>query len=132
MNRWSSYLLSIVVCLIAAGAATSFALAQTGTKHTNQVQSTQMPTPAALPTPSSTPSATPTPIPVATSTPLPQRTAITNGFVHMRAAKSTSSAIVVDLQGGTAVVLGNDETSLWQQVNYGSYAGYLWKSYLNY
>jgi hypothetical protein len=135
MNRWSSLLLTAVFCLIMAGGATSITLAHAGSKRTAAVHQlpSASPTPSATPLPSSTPSATPTPTPVATplSTPT-QRTAVTNGFVHMRVGKSTSSAIVVDLQAGSTVVLGSDETSLWQESTFGSYHGYIWKSYLNY
>ena len=134
MNRWSSFLLTGVFCLIVAGAATSLALARSSTKRSVSVQQTPIPSATPKPTPSITPSPTPiaTPTPAATPTPIAERTAVTNGFVHMRADKSTSSAIVVDLQGGTRVVLGSDETSLWQEAIFGSYHGYIWKSYLNY
>ena len=128
MNRWSSILLTAVFCLIVAGVATKLALGNSGAKRTAPIHVAASPSP----TPTPTPSATPTPTPLPTATPVAQRTAVTNGFVHMRADKSTSSAIVVDLQGGTTVVLGSDETSLWQQASYGSYSGYIWKGYLNY
>jgi uncharacterized protein YgiM (DUF1202 family) len=132
MNRGSSLLLTMVFCLIVALGATQIVLARSGAKRTAIVHEARTPSPT--PTPSSTPTGTPVPLlePVSTPTPVPQRTAVTNGFVHMRAEKSTSSAIVVDLQGGTTVVLHNDETSLWQAVSFGSYNGYVWKSYLTY
>ncbi len=132
MNRGSSLLLTMVFCLVVALGATQIVMARSGAKRTAVVHEARTPAPA--PTPSSTPMATPVPPPepIATPTPATQRTAITNGFVHMRAEKSTSSAIVVDLQAGTTVVLHNDETSLWQAVSFGSYNGYVWKSYLTY
>lgn len=135
MNRWSSLLLTAVFCLIVAGGATSIAMAYAGSKRTAEVHQTQVPLPtpssrtSLTPTPSATPSVIPAPTPV--STPV-QHTAVTNGFVHMRADKSTSATIVVDLQGGSTVVLGSGETSLWQEATFGSYHGYIWKSYLNY
>ena len=129
MNRWSANLLTIVFCIIVAGLATKLALAQADGRKV-AVRATPTPTPVVTPTPTATPTATPAPTPV--PTPVGQRTATTNDFVHMRADKSTSSAIVTDLQGGTVVVLGNDATSLWQEATYGQYHGYIWKSYLNY
>jgi hypothetical protein len=131
VNRWSSNLLTIAFCLIVAGLGTKFALVQADAR---KVAAAPKPSPSSTPAPTPTPTPVPTPsaTPVATPTPVAERKAVTNGFVHMRAAKSTSSAIVVDLQGGTVVTLGSDETSLWQEVYYGAYHGYIWKGYLNY
>lgn len=136
MNRWSSYLLTIAFALVVAGGATKYTLTQhdkvagTMVLPTATVQPSPTATPIVIPSP--TPNPTPVPMPAATTTPIPQRTAVTNSFVHMRSAKSTASPIVVDLLGGTRVVLDSDETSLWQAVSYGSYHGYVWKSYLSY
>jgi N-acetylmuramoyl-L-alanine amidase len=83
------------------------------------------PTPAvsATPAPSLSPSVTPAPAgPVA----------VTNGFVHMRAAASTSSAILTDLQEGTTVTLLQYSDASWQQVSFNGQTGYIFKSYLRY
>lgn len=132
MNRWSSLLLTAAFCLIVAGFATQAALSNANPTVTVKPSPTPTPSATPSPTPTPTPVATPLPTPVATPTPIAQRTAVTNGFVRMRAGKSTSSAIVTELQGGSTVILGNDETSLWQQASYGQFSGYIWKSYLNY
>lgn len=85
------------------------------------------------PTASATPTATPTPTPTDTPTPTPViATATTNGFVHMRASATTASAIVIDLNAGTVVELLPYRDSLWQQVRYQGYTGYLWRAYLTY
>jgi hypothetical protein len=89
------------------------------------------------PAPSHTPTPTPTPSPSATATPTPSatptpRTAVTNGFVHLRAAASTSSAIVANLDGGTTVQLGSYVDSQWQGVVVNGQSGYIFRSYLNY
>jgi uncharacterized protein YgiM (DUF1202 family) len=87
----------------------------------------------ASPTPSATPS--PTPVPTAAATPVPAPTlpsATTNSFVHMRAGKSTSTAILTDLDGGTVVQVLPDSDAQWQQVQYNGLTGYIFKSYLNF
>ncbi len=88
---------------------------------------TSTPAPS-TPIPASSPSpATPTP----SSTPVVS-TATTNGFVHMRAGKSTSTAILTDLNGGTVVELLSDSDTQWQQVSYNGLTGYIFKTYLTY
>jgi uncharacterized protein YgiM (DUF1202 family) len=76
---------------------------------------------------------TPTPAPAITATPSPAiPTATTSSFVHMRAGKSTSTAVIVDLNGGTTVQLLSDSDAQWQQVEYNGQTGYIFKTYLNY
>jgi uncharacterized protein YgiM (DUF1202 family) len=89
-------------------------------------------TPKATPKPSAaaTPVSTPTPTPAATPTPGP--TVTTNAFVHMRADKSTSSAIIANLDGGTVLQELPDSDSQWQQVQYNGTKGYVYKTYLIY
>lgn len=87
------------------------------------------PSPSASATPSATPTPTATPTPVATPV-LP--TATTNAFVHMRAGKSTSTAILADLNGGTVVQLLPDRDADWQQVQYNGLTGYIFRTYLAY
>jgi uncharacterized protein YgiM (DUF1202 family) len=50
----------------------------------------------------------------------------------MRAGKSTSTAILMDLNGGTAVQLLSDSDAQWQQVQYNGLTGYIFKTYLAY
>ncbi len=94
--------------------------------------------PAATPAPTSTtvvrPSATPvaTASPTLTATPVTGPTATTNSFVHLRAGKSTSTAILTDLDGGTVVQLLSDSDAQWQQVRYNGLTGYIFKTYLQY
>ena len=75
--------------------------------------------------PSATPSSTPSPAP---SGPV----ATTNAFVHMRAAASTSSAILYNLNGGTVVKLLPWQDPLWQEVEYNGATGYIYRTYLAY
>jgi uncharacterized protein YgiM (DUF1202 family) len=81
-------------------------------------------TPATTPTPASTP----TPTPATPTVP----TATVNGFVHMRASATTSSAILLDLNAGNVVQYSSVDAGLWQAVTYHGQAGYVYKSYLNY
>jgi uncharacterized protein YgiM (DUF1202 family) len=75
----------------------------------------------------------PTPSQAATTTPTPAvPTATTSSFVHMRAGESTSTAVIVDLNGGTTVQLLPDSNSQWQQVEYSGQTGYIFKTYLIY
>lgn len=72
----------------------------------------------------------PTPAPVA---PAPAvKTATTKGFVHFRAARSTSSKILADLEANTTVTLGSYSDTLWQQATYNGQTGYIYKRYLIY
>jgi uncharacterized protein YgiM (DUF1202 family) len=86
-------------------------------------------------------SSSPTPVPLAQSTPAPSpspaatatlSTATTNAFVHLRAANSTTAAILADLNGGTVVELLPQSDSSWQQVRYNGQVGFVYRSYLSY
>jgi len=90
------------------------------------------PTVSATPKPSATPAPTATPTPAPTATPVAAAVATTNSFVHMRAGKSTSTAILTDLNGGTQVQLLPDSDAQWQQVRYNNLTGYIFKTYLTY
>ena len=93
----------------------------------NATSSVVSPKPTASPTPTPIATPAPTPIPVVAGP-----TATTNSFVHMRAGKSTSTAIITDLNGGTVVQLLTDSDSQWQQVHYNGFTGYVFKQYLTY
>ena len=60
------------------------------------------------------------------------RTATTKSFVRFRAGRSTSSAVLAELQGGTVVTLGDYVDSKWQQASYNGQTGYIAKVYLQY
>jgi hypothetical protein len=94
------------------------------------------PSPTASPV-STKPTVTPVPTPVATPIPTPIATpaasiATTNAFVHMRAGKSTSTAILIDLNGGAVVRLLSGGDAQWQQVQFNGLTGYIFKTYLTY
>jgi uncharacterized protein YgiM (DUF1202 family) len=106
---------------------------------TNDVLLRPSPSATAKPTPKPTVSVTPTVTPTPLVTPQPKATptpaaatATTNSFVHLRAGKSTSTAILTDLNGGTVVTLLPDSDSQWQQVQYNGLTGYIFKTYLTY
>lgn len=84
-------------------------------------------TPVPTPAPTVTPTVAPTPVPTAVA---PH--AVTNSFVHLRQSNSTSSAILMDLNGGTIVTLLPYSDSQWQQVQYNGLTGYIFRSYLMY
>ncbi len=86
-----------------------------------------------------TPAVTPKPVTapaVAAKTPpvaVPAKpSATTVSFVHMRAAKTTASPILFDLDAGTTVELTDDTSPQWQGVIYKGQAGYIFKTYLQY
>jgi class 3 adenylate cyclase len=83
------------------------------------------------PSPSATPITAASPSPTASPTPnLP--TAVTNGFVHMRAGTSTGTAIVANLNAGSIVYLTGQAIGIWQPVIYQGLNGYIYTPYLNY
>lgn len=76
-----------------------------------------------------------TPAPVVAPEPTPEpvaRTATTKSFVRFRAERSTSSAVLAELQGGTVVTLGDYVDTKWQQAAYNGQTGYIAKVYLQY
>ncbi len=87
---------------------------------------TKPPTPTAAPSPSATPP------PSVSPAEKPGPSATTNSFVHLRAGKSTSAAIIIDLSSGTVVQLLPDSDAQWQQVRYNGANGYIFKTYLTY
>lgn len=94
-------------------------------KPTPSPTSSPVASPSVTPVASATPSITPAPTPV-----IPRAT--TNSFVHMRAGKSTSTTILIDLNGGTVVDLLPDQDAQWQQIRYQGLSGYIYKTYLSY
>jgi uncharacterized protein YgiM (DUF1202 family) len=124
----------VLVLAIFAGSLTEATLAfgRSGISDDVLLRPTHVaPSSSKSPTPSPSPSATPTPSPTPAPTPT-ERTATTNGFVHLRAGNSTTSAIIIDLQQGTTVTLLPYSDVSWQQVQYNGQTGYIFKSYLNY
>lgn len=89
---------------------------------------------ATKPKPKPSPAATAKPAPApAVATPAPvAKTATTSSFVHLRATKSTSSAIITDLNAGTVVQLRDDADATWQGVTYQGKSGYIYRAYLQY
>lgn len=74
-----------------------------------------------------------TPAPAVTTPVVPAaKTATTKSFVRFRAGRSTSTAVLAELDGGTVVTLGSYSDSLWQQATYNGQTGYIYKRYLNY
>jgi hypothetical protein len=88
----------------------------------------------ATPTPTPVPAvATPLPTTLPTTVPTPVvKTGTTTSFVHMRAGKSTSTPVVIDLNGGSVVEILPDSDAQWQQVKYAGQSGYIFKAYLTY
>lgn len=58
------------------------------------------------------------------------KTGITVSYVNVRAGKSTSTAIVANLEAGTVVELRDGSNSTWQAVTYQGKPGYIFKEYL--
>jgi uncharacterized protein YgiM (DUF1202 family) len=138
--RIAATLSGVLILALLAGGLTEATLAvghRNGISDDNllrpRARQTKSPAPTTAPSaaPSQTPSPSPTPSPTPTATPAGP-TATTNGFVHMRAGKSTSTAILTDLQAGTTVQLLSDSDAQWQQVQYNGFTGYIFKSYLHY
>lgn len=73
-----------------------------------------------------------TPAPVAPAPAPVVRTATTKSFVRFRAARSTSSTVLAELQAGTVVTLGDYVDAKWQQATYNGQTGYIAKVYLQY
>ena len=138
MGRVTATLSGILVLALLAGGLTEATLAlghHGGIADDAKLrpQSSVTPTPTPSPSSSSTPSpaatlaATPTPV----ATPV-LKTAVTNSFVRIRAGKSTTSAIMYELNGGTVVGLLPGGDSTWQQVSYQGSIGYIYRTYLTY
>jgi uncharacterized protein YgiM (DUF1202 family) len=138
MSRVFATLSGILVLALFAGGLTeaTMALGRHG-GLTNDISLRPKPSPVTPSTPAATAtpsvSVAPTPTPTATPVPTPSYpTATTVSFVHLRSAKSTSSAILTDLNGGTVVRLLPDADAQWQQVQVNGLTGYIFKTYLAY
>jgi uncharacterized protein YgiM (DUF1202 family) len=133
MGRITATLAGVLVLALLAGVLTEASLAL---GHRGQVSDDAKARPAVStksPSPKSSASATPTPTSAPTPAATPAlRSATTNSFVHMRAGKSLSSTILLDLNGGTVVYLLPDADAQWQQVQYSGATGYIFKTYLTY
>lgn len=134
MGRATAIFIGILILALLAGGLTEVALAVGGrgmlandVLSRPKTQAKTTPAPSSSVTPAATPVTTPTPTPTPAAA-----TAITNSFVHLRAAASTSSNILTDLNGGTVVQLLPYVDPEWQQVQYNGFTGYIFKSYLNY
>lgn len=106
--------------------------AATGTKTAAPVTTPakSQPKPVAKPAPAPVPAvAAPQPAPAAAPA---TKTAITNSFVHLRAAKSTSSDIILNLNAGSTVQLRDDADATWQGVTYQGKDGFIYRAYLQY
>lgn len=139
MGRLAATFGGILVLGLVAGAFTeaTFALGHLGSLSNDTLLrpvKSIVPTPIRTPTPTPMPTSVlvPRPTTVATPAPVATPTATTNAFVHLRASKSTSSAILTDLNGGTVVGLLSDSDAQWQQVSYNGLNGYIYKTYLAY
>lgn len=131
----------LVLALLAAGLTeTTLAVGARG-RLTDDSTVKMAPRPSASPSakPSPSPSVAASPSASLVATPLPTPaptpagpTATTNSFVHMRAAATTSSAILYNLNGGTVVKLLPWQDSTWQEVEYNGATGYIYRSYLAY
>ena len=134
MTRILSIVFGITALALLASILTETSLAL-GTRQTTSPEPVHQATvvspkviPKTTPTPAPTPAVTPTPAPVAPALP----TATVNGFVHLRASATTSSAIIIDLNVGNVVQYAQVDAGLWQAVTYNGQNGYIYKSYLNY
>jgi uncharacterized protein YgiM (DUF1202 family) len=136
MGRAAATLVGVLILALLAGGLTEVTLAighRGGISDDRAVRPRTSASPHATGSPKMSPTPTPTLTPTATPTATPAGpVAVTNGFVHMRAGKSTSTAILADLQAGTTVQLLPDSDSQWQQVQYNGLTGYIFKSYLRY
>lgn len=136
MGRIVSTAAGVLVLAVLAAGLTETTLAVGARGRINDdagLKATPKPSVKASPKPAPAVSASPTAAPSATPVPTPAGpTATTNSFVHMRAAKSTNSTILYNLNGGTVVRLLPDVDSTWQQVEYNGTTGYIYKTYLAY
>jgi uncharacterized protein YgiM (DUF1202 family) len=136
VGRVAATLGGVLVLAVCAGVLTEASLAlghRGGIVDDTLFRPAAHTSPSATPKPTPTPSKTPTLTPTVTPTPTPAGpVAVTNGFVHLRSAATTSSAILTDLQAGTTVHLLSYSDASWQQVSVNGFTGYIFKSYLRY
>lgn len=69
------------------------------------------------------------PTPAAATAAAPKK-AVTVSYVNVRSGKSTSTAIIANLEAGTEVELRDDANSTWQGVTVQGKNGYIYKEYL--
>jgi uncharacterized protein YgiM (DUF1202 family) len=137
MGRALATLSGVLVLALLAGGLTEAALARghhggiVDDAKLRPAASSTAPTPKATPSPTPTATATPVASPKPTVTPTGPK-AVTNSFVHLRAGKSTNTAILNNLDAGTSVSLLPDSDSTWQQVQYAGSVGYIYRAYLTY
>jgi hypothetical protein len=140
VSRWLAIMGGVLILALLAGGLTEVALAFGRMNSTADDvlvrpmdQRSVAPTPTPTPTPTPAPPSTPTPTLTLTPTPTPAGpTAVTNGFVRLRASNTTASAVLAELNGGTRVQLLPVSDSQWQKVQYGNLVGYIFKAYLRY
>jgi len=60
------------------------------------------------------------------------KTATTTTYVHLRGERSTSAAIVADIEPGMTIELREGSDATWQAVRYQGKNGYIYKTYLQY
>ncbi len=136
MSRWAASLVgALILAIMAAGLAeVTLAVGQRGSlsNDTDSQPIAGMASPSHQPTPRVTPSATPSPTPTPSPSASSAPTATTNAFVHLRAQPSTSSQILVSLNGDTVVQLLSGGNADWQEVEYHGLTGYIFTSYLSY
>ena len=83
--------------------------------------------------PSTPATSTKTPTATVPSTAKPAaKTATTNSYVHLRAAKSVNSAVLSNIASGISVQLTGDADPTWQGVTYQGKTGYIYRAYLTY
>ncbi len=137
MGRVLATLSAVLILALVAGGLTEATLAYGHGVGQDTVANkpTQTPTQESSPKPTpkaSTPVATPSPTPTPTPSPSTAPTATTSSFVHMRSGMSTATSIVLNLNTGSVVTLLSGGDAAWQEVEYGGYQGYVYKSYLIY
>ena len=134
----STFAVLVIAAFSGVAAESSLVLAgRQTTSHETAVSpttTTTAPKPVVPVAPSPEPVSTPAPI----STPAPviaapsTTTATITGYVHMRADRSTASAVLVDLYSGYIVSYTTVDSGLWQAVSYNGISGYVFKDYLTY
>lgn len=60
------------------------------------------------------------------------KTASTTTFVNVRLGKGTTTPVVMKIEPGMIVQLGNESDAKWQSVRYGGKSGFVFKEYLQF
>lgn len=145
-NAVKQWLTIITIVLLCAAGVTSLQAApsavidpvrtwlQTGTSE--ELEPAPQPTPNVAgptqPTKVEPKPVTPAPAAQAPAAKPAAKTAITVSYVNVRAGKGTSTAIITNLEAGTAVTLTDDANSTWQGISYQGKIGYIFKDYLQF